>query len=161
MIDAMNDENIKINITCIDKYTSDEVKQNLKNIDVKFIDEDIITTDLTIFNSLGENDICFIDSSHVLKNYGDVELEYLNILPSLNKGVIIHVHDIFLPDNYPDTWILDWKCVLTEQQLLGTYLHNNSTVEILSANNYNLVNKINIPNKIEYKYGGSLWFKQN
>jgi predicted O-methyltransferase YrrM len=161
MTDAMNTENIKINITCIDKYTSDATKQNLKKLDIKFIDEDIIATDLTIFTTLEENDICFIDSSHVLKNYGDVELEYLNILPSLNKGVIVHAHDIFLPNNYPEEWILKWKCVLTEQQLLGAYLHNNSKVEILSANNYNLLNNINVPDKIEYQYGGSFWFKQN
>lgn len=160
MIDAMTIENIHINITCIDKYTTDDIKNNLRKLNINFIDEDIISTDLSIFNTLGENDICFIDSSHVLKNYGDVELEYLNILPSLNKNVIVHIHDIFLPYNYPVMWILDWKCVLTEQQLLGAYLHNNSKVEILSANNYNSNNNKNIPDKIEYKHGGSLWFKQ-
>jgi predicted O-methyltransferase YrrM len=160
MIDAMTIENININITCIDKYTTDEIKNNLRKLNINFIDEDIISTDLSIFNTLGENDICFIDSSHVLKNYGDVELEYLNILPSLNKNVIVHIHDIFLPYNYPAVWIIDWKCVLTEQQLLGAYLHNNSKVEILSANNYNLNKNINIPDKIEYKCGGSIWFKQ-
>uniref|UniRef100_A0A6C0IHL7 Methyltransferase domain-containing protein n=1 Tax=viral metagenome TaxID=1070528 RepID=A0A6C0IHL7_9ZZZZ len=160
MIDSMTIENININITCIDKYTTDEIKNNLRNLNINFIDEDIITTDLSIFNTLGENDICFIDSSHVLKNYGDVELEYLNILPSLNKNVIVHIHDIFLPYNYPVIWIVDWKCVLTEQQLLAAYLHNNSKVEILSANNYSLNKNINIPDKIEYKCGGSLWFKQ-
>jgi len=81
-------------------------------------------------------------------------------LPSLNNGVIVHVHDIFLPYNYPIKWILEWKCVLTEQQILGTYLHNNSKVEMLCANNYNLNKNINVPNKIEYKCGGSIWFKQ-
>ena len=159
MVEAVQHENIECNITAIDKYTSDVIKNNLINLNVNFMDEDIITMDLDIFNSLGENDICFIDSSHVLKNYGDVELEYLKILPSLNKGVIVHIHDIFLPYNYPVNWILEWKSVLTEQQLLACYLHNNKDVNILSANHYNLCKNINVPDNIQYKCGGSLWFQ--
>ena len=159
MVEAIQKENINCNITAIDKYTSIKIKNNLQKLNVNFIDEDIVNIDLSIFEQLGDNDICFIDSSHVLKNYGDVELEYLRILPSLKKGVIVHVHDIFLPYNYPKNWIIDWKCVLTEQQLLGCYLHDNKNINILSANNYNIRKNINIPNKIENKCGGSLWFK--
>lgn len=158
MVEAVNKENIDCSITSIDKYTSHDIKSNLQKLNVNFVDEDIINVDLSIFENLEENDICFIDSSHVLKNYGDVELEYLKILPSLKKGVIVHIHDIFLPHNYPKIWTLTWKCVLTEQQLLACYLHNNKNVNILSANYYNLINNINIPN-IKFKNGGSLWFQ--
>lgn len=52
---------------------------------------------LAEFSKLEENDILFIDSSHVLKIGSDVQYEYLEILPRLNKGVIVHIHDIFLP----------------------------------------------------------------
>ena len=97
-------------------------------LNVELLDKDLIECDLSIFDTLKDNDICFIDSSHVLKNYGDVELEYLNILPRLNKGVIVHIHDIFLPKNYPIKWIIEWKCVLTEQQILAAYLHSNSSI---------------------------------
>jgi len=159
IIQAIQKEKLDSKVICIDKYTSDEIKNNLKLLNVEFIDNDLIDCDLSIFNTLNDNDICFIDSSHVLKNYGDVELEYLNILPGLNKGVLVHVHDIFLPQNYPTNWIIDWKCVLTEQQILAAYLYNNSGVEILSANNYRLLNNINIPDKIENKSGGSFWFR--
>jgi uncharacterized UPF0146 family protein len=159
MVDAINKENIDCSITSIDKYTSINIKNNLQKLNVNFIDEDIINIDLSIFENLEENDIYFIDSSHVLKNYGDVELEYLKILPSLKKGVIVHVHDIFLPYNYSKIWTITWKCVLTEQQLLACYLHNNKTIDILSANNYNIINNINVPDSIKIKCGGSLWFQ--
>lgn len=58
--------------------------------------------DLSIFSSLKENDIVFIDSSHVWKQGNDVDLEYYYILPHLDSGVIVHIHDIFLPDTYSD-----------------------------------------------------------
>lgn len=47
------------------------------------------------FKQLQENDILFIDSSHIIRPENDVLFEYLEILPVLNKGVIIHIHDIF------------------------------------------------------------------
>lgn len=61
---------------------------------------------LSEFNTLCENDILFIDSSHVLRIGSDVQYEYLELLPRLNKGVIIHIHDIFLPAEYKKNWIL-------------------------------------------------------
>ncbi|MBF0244715.1 MAG: class I SAM-dependent methyltransferase, partial [Planctomycetes bacterium] len=56
---------------------------------------------LSEFSSLGANDILFIDSTHVLKIGSDVQYIYLEILPRLAKGVIVHIHDIFLPNEYP------------------------------------------------------------
>lgn len=73
---------------------------------------------LSLFRSLKENDILFIDSTHVLKIGNDVYLEYLEILPRLRKGVIVHVHDIFLPCEYPKEWVLNLRRFWNEQYLL-------------------------------------------
>lgn len=54
---------------------------------------------VTIFDVLGPDDILFIDSSHI-----DVEYEYDMILPRIKEGVIVHIHDVFLPDDYPVSW---------------------------------------------------------
>ena len=62
----------------------------------KLIKKEVQDLDLALFSKLKENDILFIDSSHVLKIGSDVQYEYLEILPRLNKGVIVHIHDIFL-----------------------------------------------------------------
>src|ERR1044071_2863778 len=53
------------------------------------------------FGKLGKNDILFIDSSHISKIGSDVNMEFLEILPALKKGVLVHFHDIFLPRDYP------------------------------------------------------------
>lgn len=146
-------------ITCVDKYALPKTKSVLGSLGVTYLDEDITQADMALYDRLGPDDILFIDSSHVLKNFGDVELEFMSILPSLKPGVIVHVHDIFLPHNYPIQWLLQWKCVLTEQQVLGAYLHDNDKVQILAANMYNLSRGICVPDEIEFKAGGSFWFK--
>jgi hypothetical protein len=49
------------------------------------------------FAALGENDILFIDSTHVAKVGSDVNYLFFEVLPNLNPGVLIHIHDIFYP----------------------------------------------------------------
>jgi predicted O-methyltransferase YrrM len=88
---------------------------------------------IELFASLRENDILFIDSSHVLRTGGDVWFEYLQILPSLNPGVLVHVHDVFLPYPYPKEWMTERRLYWTEQYLLQAVLQNNSSFEVLLA----------------------------
>jgi ABC-type transporter Mla MlaB component len=63
--------------------------------------------DLTsaLFQKLEAGDVLFIDTSHVLKVQSDVVCELLEILPSLKTGVIIHIHDVFSPYDYPTDWV--------------------------------------------------------
>lgn len=91
---------------------------------------------MSVFKELGENDILFIDSSHVLKIGSDVQYEYNEILPRLNKGVLIHVHDIFLPLEYPETWVRQSHRFWTEQYLLQAFLAYNSAFKVLWAGHY-------------------------
>jgi len=60
---------------------------------------------LEFFDALGPGDMLFIDTSHIMKLQSDVEWELLHVLPSLKKGVIIHIHDIYTPYEYPTEWI--------------------------------------------------------
>ena len=91
--------------------------------------------ELSFFKQLKENDILFIDSSHVIRPEGDVIFEYLQILPCLNKGVIIHIHDIFTPFHYPIEWIRERR-MFNEQYLLEAFLSYNDCYEIMTANNF-------------------------
>lgn len=97
----------------------------------ELIPEKIQNIPLSKFKELKENDILFIDSSHVLKIGNDVQYEYLKILPNLNKGVIVHIHDIFLPSEYNKEWILKDHKFWTEQYLLQAFLTYNSAFEVL------------------------------
>ena len=91
---------------------------------------------MEFFSQLESGDILFIDSSHTVKTGGDVNYFFLEVLPRLNPGVIVHVHDIFLPFEYRRDWVLDEFRFWTEQYLLQAFLTFNSEFEVLLANNY-------------------------
>jgi len=86
---------------------------------------------LEVFEGLEENDILFIDSSHVLRAGSDVHYEYLEILPCLRPGVLVHVHDIFLPDDYPRDWMTSRHRFWNEQYVLQAFLAFNRDFEVL------------------------------
>jgi len=92
--------------------------------------------DSSLFGTLADRDILFIDSSHVLRMGGDVYVEYLRILPQLHSGVFVHVHDIFLPYDYPRDWIMNNRWFWNEQYLLQAFLAFNSQFEVLAALHY-------------------------
>jgi hypothetical protein len=86
---------------------------------------------LDLFLSLRDGDILFLDSSHVVSVGSDVVREYLEILPRLRPGVIVHVHDIFLPSDYPREAVLSNLCFWSEQYLLQAFLTFNPNFEVL------------------------------
>jgi hypothetical protein len=108
----------------------------LEKTDVSVLRKKVEDVELEFFSQLGENDILFIDSSHVIRPQGDVLFEYLELLPTLKKGVIVHVHDIFLPKNYSQTWLAEKVSFWNEQYLLEAFLSHNDSWEIIGALNY-------------------------
>lgn len=115
------------NITCIEPYPSDYL---IKNKNIKLIQQKLENINEKLFLDLGKGDFLFIDSSHTLKIGSDISKIYLEIIPILNPGVIVHIHDIFFPYNYPrdaDNTIFQWM----ETQLLQSLMINNSKLEIL------------------------------
>lgn len=82
----------------------------------------------SMFGELGENDILFIDSSHEVQMGGDGPFLFLDVIPNLKPGVIVQVHDIFLPSEYPATWM---HRAYGEQYLLAALLENNPDFEVL------------------------------
>jgi hypothetical protein len=86
---------------------------------------------LKLFESLGADDILFIDSTHVLRTGSDVQREFLEILPRVGSGVVVHVHDIFLPAEYPRDWIMKSRFFWNEQYLLQAFLAFNQQFEVL------------------------------
>ena len=108
----------------------------LEEIGVSVIRQKVEALDVKFFSELEENDFLFIDSSHIIKPQGDVLYEYLELLPTLNKGVIVHIHDIFSPKNYLKQWLIDEVKFWNEQYLLEAFLSHNSSWEIIGALNY-------------------------
>jgi predicted O-methyltransferase YrrM len=87
--------------------------------------------DLDIFAQLESGDILFIDSSHVVGVGSDVVREYLEVLPRLKRGVVVHIHDIFLPSDYPQDAVLNRLWFWSEQYLLQAFLSFNREFEVL------------------------------
>jgi hypothetical protein len=95
--------------------------------------EDIV---LGFFSQLGTDGILFNDSSHTVKIDGDVNYLFLEILLRLKLGVIVRIHDIFLPFDYRRDWIMEQFRFWSEQFLLQAFLTFNSEFEVLMANSY-------------------------
>jgi hypothetical protein len=87
-------------------------------------------------NDLSKGDFLFIDSSHVIRPQGDVLHLYLEVLGRLKPGVIIHIHDIFTPRDYPRDWVIDDRRLWDEQYLLESFLCFNKDFQVICALNW-------------------------
>lgn len=92
--------------------------------------------DPAMFDSLERDDILFVDSSHVIRPQGDVLFECLEVFGRLRPGVIVHVHDIFTPRDYPRKWIVKDQKFWNEQYLLEAFLCFNSAFRVIGALNW-------------------------
>ena len=127
------EDNIEYEQICIDPYVTKEFKKLFK--DINLIENEVQSVPKDFFNKLNKNDLLFIDSSHVSKIGSDVNYLILDILPSLQKGCIIHFHDIpfpFLtnPVNHP---IFLASCYWNETALLKSFLDYNNDFEIIMS----------------------------
>ncbi len=102
---------------------------------VTVIRQKVEQVDKKIFHELEAGDILFIDSSHVIRPQGDVLTEYLEILPILKPGVIVHIHDILSPRDYHKGWLLERMWLWNEQYLLEAFLTHNCNWKIIAALN--------------------------
>ncbi|MEO8114178.1 MAG: class I SAM-dependent methyltransferase [Phenylobacterium sp.] len=118
--------------TCIEPYEAPW----LESLGVEVIRQRVELVDQALFAPLAAGDILFIDSSHVIRPQGDVVTEYLEILPSLAPGVIVQVHDIFTPRDYPRQWIVEERRLWDEQYLLEAFLAFNRAFEVIAAVNW-------------------------
>lgn len=125
----------KCELITIDPYPNEVIKQGFPGL-TRLIAQRVQDVELQQFNGLGENDILFIDSTHVLTIGSDVRYLFLEILPRLAKGVLVHVHDIVLPAEYPRKWVLEEYRFWNEQYLLQAFLAFNTNFEVLWAGSY-------------------------
>lgn len=99
------------------------------------IRQPVQTVPLKRFETLQADDILFIDSSHVVKLGSDVSHLLFSVLPRLNKGVLIHFHDVLWPFKYPQIW-LDCGFAWNEAYFLRCFLQFNDSFEIVYWNSY-------------------------
>ena len=113
-----------------DPYATDRLRSGeLRHARVSPIAAQDVAED--VFTALRAGDILFIDSTHTVKLGGDVNRLFLELLPLLAPGVFVHVHDIFLPREYPRTWIEQEGKFWAEQYLLQAFLCLNAEFEVV------------------------------
>ena len=97
---AVADGRLATRITAIDP----EPRASIRGLDIEFLEKRVQEVPENVFRDLQPSDVLFIDSSHQLKPGSDVDLLFNRIIPLLPSGSRVHVHDIFLPDEYPEQW---------------------------------------------------------
>lgn len=126
-----------VSLTCIEPYP--KLLQSLlspKDIEnIKIIPSRLQDVDLAEFRRLQPGDFLFIDSTHVSKTGSDVNYLIADILPVLNDGVHIHIHDIFYPFEYPKEWVLGGRS-WNEVYVIRAFLKFNSRFKIEIMNTY-------------------------
>ena len=152
-------------IQCVEPHPERLLKlllnKDLGSIDI--IDKKLQFVDLEVFTALGENDLLFIDSSHVCKYGSDVQHIFFKILPSLRKGVYVHFHDIHYNFEYDKKWVKGGR-FWNESYLLRSFMMYNDHWEISLFGQYchkefpNLLSSM-MPLSIE-DHGGSIYLKK-
>ena len=100
VVRAVRDGGLVTSITAIDPAP----RADLSRLPVEVIRSTVQEAGDEVFADLEGGDFLMIDSSHILVPGSDVDLLLNRVLPSLSAGTVVHVHDIFLPDDYPDDW---------------------------------------------------------
>jgi predicted O-methyltransferase YrrM len=112
---AVEDAGLATEIVCIDPAPRARIAQ----LPVRHVPVLLQHADPALFAALGAGDVLFVDSSHIAMPGTDVDRLFLEVLPRLPAGVLVHVHDVFLPDPYPPAWA--WRGY-NEQLLVGALI---------------------------------------
>lgn len=148
-------------LQCIEPYP----RSFLRDPDYGFelVESKVEHVPLQFFESLSAGDILFIDSSHVSKTGSDVNYLMFEVIPRLPAGVLVHVHDIFLPHDYPYEWVVTNNRSWNEQYVLQAYLMFNPKARIVFGSSY--AHHV-LPAEAQAAlgegvptFGGSLWFR--
>ena len=124
-------------MTCIEPHPKQALYQ-FEQFNVNIIPTNVQDIPSTLFEELDDGDILFIDSTHVVRINGDVNFLFLEVVPTLRPGVLIHVHDVPFPYPTldPTVWIFQRRMFWTEPALVQAFLAYNRAFEILLCGSY-------------------------
>ncbi|MCW2944268.1 MAG: hypothetical protein JWR24_985 [Actinoallomurus sp.] len=120
----------ELELSCVEPYPQRLLSLLRDGDPVTLVTRPVQDVPLTAYEALEPGDVLFIDSTHVAKAGSDVVWLYLQVLPRLASGVVVHIHDVFWPFEYPEAWLRegrDW----TENYLLHAFLVGNADWEVL------------------------------
>ncbi|HEV7413162.1 MAG TPA: class I SAM-dependent methyltransferase [Casimicrobiaceae bacterium] len=124
-----------VDVTCIEPYPRSFLRNRVSGLS-RLIEAKVQDVPMAEFARLQAGDVLFIDSSHVAKTGSDVNFLYFEVLPQLAAGVNIHVHDVFLPHDYPRDWVLNENRSWNEQYLLRALLMYSGAFRVVFGCSY-------------------------
>lgn len=154
---AIMDGGLDTQITAIDPQPRRDISAMVDAFEQMRLEE---MSNFGVFETLEANDILFVDSSHEVRVGNDVARIFCEIIPRLKPGVVVHVHDIFLPFDYPPdfaTAMPEWG----EQYVLHAWLQH-SGAEILWPGRYLQECRPELRSSLPFLAEGpgqSFWFK--
>jgi GT2 family glycosyltransferase/glycosyltransferase involved in cell wall biosynthesis len=158
---AQQDRNIRLE--CVEPNPGPILSSDLPGMS-KLIVKNLRTLSRDFFQRLVPGDILFISSSHAKKGGEDVDYLLLDVLPNLNPGVLVHVRDIFLPQEFPIEWIAQQDPLWLDQCMLQSFLTYNSEFEVLFANAYMGQKHLDLMRttfpRLQWWNGGSFWMRR-
>lgn len=153
-------------ISCIEPYPRPFLQAGVPGI-ARLLVQRVQDVPLREFSRLEAGDVLFIDSSHVAKTGSDVNHLYFEVLPRLAAGVRIHVHDIFLPHDYPQDWAVTDNRSWNEQYLLRALLMYSKAFRVVFGCSYafhrfpeEVRAALALPSAAAFG-GGSFWMEKN
>jgi predicted O-methyltransferase YrrM len=149
-------------LICIEPYPDEVIGRGFPGLS-KLIQEKVQNLGPAFFEQLGSGDVLFIDSSHIVKVGGDVDFLFLEVLPRLRPGVLVHVHDVFFPYPGRKSFYVQDRRFWTEQALQA-FLIFNRTYEVLFCNSYlssrHLQRMRDVFPRSPWHGGGSFWMRR-
>lgn len=124
-------------VRCIEPYPTDFHNRHLRDqVGFSLIEKKVQDVPLEVFSGLDAGDVLFIDSSHIVRPGSDLEYLVFRVLPVLKAGVIVHIHDMFIPKGYSRPYYTACKWHFNENYLIAALLADNPKWEVLIANAY-------------------------
>ena len=124
-----------VDITCVEPHPRPFLARGVPGV-TRLLRTRVQEVPLQLFETLAPGDVLFIDSSHVAKTGSDVNTLLFDVLPRLTPGVRIHVHDIFLPHDYPKPWALEDNRSWNEQYVVRALLMFSSGFRVIFGSSY-------------------------
>jgi hypothetical protein len=160
LAEAIADGGLATELTAIDPAP----RADIARTGARMIATPVPACGMAPFAGLAAGDLLFIDSSHVLMPGSDVDFLLNQILPALPAGVLVHVHDIFLPDGYPAEWA--WRGY--NEQLAIAPLLTGGAWRLLFASRYAATrlavevaaSAVNALPSVPGVYDSSLWLER-
>jgi hypothetical protein len=122
-------------VVAIEPYPGPELRAGFPGL-TRLVEAKVEDVPLDTFSSLQDGDVLFIDSTHHLRIGSDVGYLMLELLPRLPKGVRVHIHDIFLPAEYPSVWVRGSKVFPNEQYFVHAFLLHNDAWRVRWASHF-------------------------